>query len=37
VSEPDDVLWRRTKRGLHMGPAEREAFAARFAALSLAA
>ncbi|WP_458095874.1 glycerol-3-phosphate dehydrogenase [Roseomonas sp. WA12] len=37
VAEPDDVLWRRTKRGLHMSPAEREAFAARFAALSLAA
>ncbi len=26
--EPDDVLWRRTKEGLHMTAAEREAFAA---------
>jgi glycerol-3-phosphate dehydrogenase len=25
--EPDDVLWRRTKEGLHMTPAERAAFA----------
>lgn len=25
--EPDDVLWRRTKEGLHMSPSEREAFA----------
>jgi glycerol-3-phosphate dehydrogenase len=25
--EPDDVLWRRTKEGLHMTPAERDAFA----------
>jgi glycerol-3-phosphate dehydrogenase len=25
--EPDDVLWRRTKEGLHMTPAERSAFA----------
>ena len=25
--EPDDVLWRRTKEGLHMTAAEREAFA----------
>ena len=25
--EPDDVLWRRTKEGLHMTPAERETFA----------
>ena len=27
ASEPDDVLWRRTKEGLHMTTAEREAFA----------
>jgi len=27
ASEPDDVLWRRTKEGLHMTQAEREAFA----------
>ena len=26
--EPDDVLWRRTKEGLHMTAAERAAFAA---------
>lgn len=26
----DDVLWRRTKCGLHMSPAQREAFAAAF-------
>jgi glycerol-3-phosphate dehydrogenase len=25
--EPDDVLWRRTKEGLHMTAAERDAFA----------
>ena len=25
--EPDDVLWRRTKEGLHMTPAERDDFA----------
>ena len=25
--EPDDVLWRRTKEGLHMSAAERSAFA----------
>ena len=31
VREPEDVLWRRTKRGLHMTPAQREAFAQRFA------
>ena len=31
VTTPDDVLWRRTKRGLHMTAAERERFAARFA------
>jgi glycerol-3-phosphate dehydrogenase len=37
VTEPDDVLWRRTKRGLHMTPAEREAFAARFDARATAA
>ncbi len=30
--EPDDVLWRRTKHGLHMSPAEREAFAEAFRA-----
>ncbi|WP_052401758.1 glycerol-3-phosphate dehydrogenase [Muricoccus aerilatus] len=30
VVAPEDVLWRRTKRGLHMTHAEREAFAARF-------
>ena len=30
VAAPEDVLWRRTKRGLHMTHAEREAFAARF-------
>jgi len=30
VEAPDDALWRRTKRGLHMSPAERDAFAARF-------
>jgi glycerol-3-phosphate dehydrogenase len=34
VAEPDDVLWRRTKRGLHMTPAEREAFASRFAEMA---
>jgi glycerol-3-phosphate dehydrogenase len=27
AAEPDDVLWRRTKEGLHMTPAERDAFA----------
>ncbi|MCR0983441.1 glycerol-3-phosphate dehydrogenase [Roseomonas populi] len=37
VTQPDDVLWRRTKRGLHMTPAEREAFAARFGSLAAAA
>jgi glycerol-3-phosphate dehydrogenase len=31
VETPDDVLWRRTKRGLHMTPAERDSFAERFA------
>jgi glycerol-3-phosphate dehydrogenase len=25
--EPDDVLWRRTKEGLHMTPAQRDRFA----------
>jgi len=25
--EPDDVLWRRTKEGLHMSAAQRDAFA----------
>ena len=25
--EPEDVLWRRTKEGLHMTPAQRDAFA----------
>jgi glycerol-3-phosphate dehydrogenase len=30
VTTPDDALWRRTKRGLHMTPGEREVFAARF-------
>ena len=30
VAAPEDVLWRRTKRGLHMTHEEREAFAARF-------
>jgi len=30
VRAPDDVLWRRTKRGLHMSGTEREGFAARF-------
>jgi glycerol-3-phosphate dehydrogenase len=25
--EPDDVLWRRTKEGLHMTPAQRDFFA----------
>jgi glycerol-3-phosphate dehydrogenase len=34
VAEPDDVLWRRTKRGLHMTPAERETFASRFAEMA---
>ncbi|WP_338664205.1 glycerol-3-phosphate dehydrogenase [Pararoseomonas sp. SCSIO 73927] len=34
VTRPDDALWRRTRRGLHMTPAEREAFASRFAALA---
>jgi len=29
--EPDDVLWRRTKCGLHMSQAERDAFAQWFA------
>jgi glycerol-3-phosphate dehydrogenase len=33
VREPDDALWRRTKRGLHMTPAQREDFASAFAAL----
>ncbi|WP_424135890.1 glycerol-3-phosphate dehydrogenase [Roseomonas chloroacetimidivorans] len=33
VETPEDVLWRRTKRGLHMTTAEREAFAASFKAL----
>jgi glycerol-3-phosphate dehydrogenase len=28
--EPDDILWRRTKCGLHMNPAERAEFAAWF-------
>jgi glycerol-3-phosphate dehydrogenase len=28
--EPDDILWRRTKHGLHMSRTEREAFAAAF-------
>jgi glycerol-3-phosphate dehydrogenase len=27
AQEPEDVLWRRTKEGLHMSPPEREAFA----------
>ena len=27
---PDDVLWRRTKHGLHLSPAERERFAQSF-------
>lgn len=27
AQQPEDVLWRRTKEGLHMSPAEREAFA----------
>ncbi|WP_376099103.1 glycerol-3-phosphate dehydrogenase [Roseomonas sp. CCTCC AB2023176] len=31
VATPDDVLWRRTKRGLHMAPVERERFAEHFA------
>ena len=30
---PEDVLWRRSKLGLHMSPAERDAFAGIFAAL----
>ncbi|WP_426955517.1 glycerol-3-phosphate dehydrogenase [Muricoccus radiodurans] len=34
VRAPEDALWRRTKRGLHMSPAERDAFAGRFAALA---
>ncbi|SHJ06345.1 glycerol-3-phosphate dehydrogenase [Roseomonas rosea] len=37
VAAPDDVLWRRTKRGLHMTPAEREAFAERFGGLAAVA
>ncbi|UFN50291.1 glycerol-3-phosphate dehydrogenase [Roseomonas sp. OT10] len=32
VRVPDDALWRRTKRGLHMSEGEREAFAEAFAA-----
>jgi glycerol-3-phosphate dehydrogenase len=34
--EPDDVLWRRTKEGLHMTPAERTAFAHWMQSLSTA-
>jgi glycerol-3-phosphate dehydrogenase len=30
VREPEDALWRRTKRGLHMTPAELDRFAALF-------
>ena len=30
--EPDDILWRRTKHGLHLTEAQRAAFAAAFAA-----
>ena len=33
VRAPDDALWRRTKRGLHMTEAERDAFAAAFEGL----
>ncbi|MFC7736077.1 glycerol-3-phosphate dehydrogenase [Roseomonas sp. GCM10028921] len=33
VRAPEDVLWRRTKRGLHMTHEERNAFAARFGEL----
>ena len=29
--EPDDILWRRTKHGLHLSPEERERFAQAFA------
>ncbi len=31
AQEPEDVLWRRTKTGLHMTPAQREALAEAFA------
>jgi len=31
VRAPEDALWRRTKRGLHMTPQQREAFAGAFA------
>jgi glycerol-3-phosphate dehydrogenase len=34
VRAPEDALWRRTKRGLHMTEAARAAFATRFAALA---
>ncbi|MBN9463242.1 MAG: glycerol-3-phosphate dehydrogenase [Burkholderiales bacterium] len=37
AATPDDVLWRRTKAGLHMGTAQRAAFAAWFGALEKAA
>jgi glycerol-3-phosphate dehydrogenase len=37
VAAPDDVLWRRTKRGLHMSEKERATFATRFAEVAQAA
>ncbi|MCQ4159563.1 glycerol-3-phosphate dehydrogenase [Roseomonas sp. GC11] len=37
VREPEDALWRRTKRGLHMDAAGREAFAEAFPRLARAA
>ena len=33
VEAPDDILWRRTKRGLHMDAADRAAFADAFASI----
>jgi glycerol-3-phosphate dehydrogenase len=37
VRAPDDALWRRTKRGLHMTEAERERFARAFEGVAQAA
>jgi glycerol-3-phosphate dehydrogenase len=37
VRAPDDALWRRTKRGLHMSVAERDSFAQAFGRIAQAA
>lgn len=37
ATTPDDIMWRRTKCGLHMSEAERQSFAAWFAQSGLAA